>query len=424
MRPRFTGLWRHPDFLRLWAGETVSIFGTLIGGLAMQFTAILWLDASAFQVSLLAACQLVPAFAAGLAAGVIADRFPRRPIMIAADIGRAAAFATIPLAAAFDVLTLEQLYAIALTASLCTVFFDVAYEAYLPTLVAPSQLVEGNSKLAASASVAEFSSFSVSGWLVQLLRGPGAILVDALSFLVSAAALLRIRAEEPPARPRHEGEHPIREAAEGVRLLLRMPIVRSIALANVIMQFASRMLSVVLLLYLVREAGFRPGVLGMIFAVGGLTSLIGAWLASRPHWFGGLGRAMALSAALRATGALCIPLATGMGFAGVALLVANQCISDPAWTFYEINDISLRQALTPNFLQGRLSATVRFGEFGAALLGTAAGGVLGLWLGLRETLFLAVGVTYLAGIWLAFSPVMHLGAMPVRSEEELETVVA
>jgi MFS family permease len=155
---RFGGLWRHPDFVRLWAGETVSVFGSLVGGLALQFTAVLWLDATPLQLSLLLGCQFVPGFAVGLVAGAWVDRLHRRPILIAADIGRALALLTIPLAAVFDLLTIGQLYVVALVANSLTVFFDVAYEAYLPTLVEPHELVEGNSKLTASASVAEFSA--------------------------------------------------------------------------------------------------------------------------------------------------------------------------------------------------------------------------------------------------------------------------
>ncbi|MBA4180310.1 MAG: MFS transporter [Anaerolinea sp.] len=417
LRPSFTGLWRHPDFVRLWAGETISVFGTLIGGLALSFTAILWLDATPLALSVLAAAQLVPGFAVGIVAGVWVDRLRRRPIMIAADVGRFLALATIPLAAVFDLLTIGQLYSVALTTSTLTVFFDVAYQAYLPTLVTRDELVEGNAKLTASASVAEVASFSLSGWLVQLLTGPGALLIDAVSFLGSALFLARIKAAEPPRAPVEGRESIWREARDGLRVVARDPVVRSLAVANVTLSCASRMVGVVFLLYLYREVGFDPGVLGMIFAVGGVTSLAGSFLAGRSHLFGGLGPALVLSVFMRAAGMAFMPLASSVSVAGTGLLIGNQVVTDPAWTFYEINDVSLRQGVTPHEVQGRMFASVRFLEFGAMLLGAAFGGILGQTVGLRETLFVAVGLTSLAGVWLALSPVARLRAMPAAVVE-------
>ena len=415
LRSKFTGLWRHPDFVRLWAGETISIFGTLIGGLALSFTAILWLDASALQISILAGAQFVPGFLGGLIAGVWVDRLKRRPIMIVADIGRFVALATIPLAALFDLLTIWQLYAVALTASTLTVFFDVAYQSYLPTLVAREELVEGNAKLTASASVAEVGSFSLSGWLVQLLSGPGAVLIDAVSFLGSGFFLARIRTEEPPPMPEHERTGIWHEAKAGLRIVFHDPIVRSLAVANAIAVCGRGILSVVFLLYLNQEVGFGPGVLGLIFAVGGVTSLGGSFLAGRAHLFGGLGPAMVLAALLRAVGTLFMPLASSASALGAGLLVANQCVTDPAASFYDINDVSLRQAVTPHEVQGRMFASCRFIEFGAMLLGTAVGGVLGELIGLRETLFAATALMGVSAVWLAFSPVARLRGMPAAA---------
>ncbi len=412
MRSKFTGLWRHPDFVRLWAGETISIFGTLIGGLALSFTAILWLDASALQISILTGAQFVPGFLVGLIVGVWVDRLKRRPIMIVADIGRFVALATIPLAALFDLLTIWQLYAVALTASTLTVFFDVAYQSYLPTLVAREELVEGNAKLTASASVAEVGSFSLSGWLVQLLSGPGAVLIDAVSFLGSAFVLARIRTEEPPPMPEHERTGIWHEAKAGLQIVFHEPIVRSLAVANAIAVCGRGILSVVFLLYLNQEVGFGPGVLGLIFAVGGVTSLGGSFLAGRAHLFGGVGPAMVLAALLRAVGTLFMPLASSVSVLGAGLLVANQCVTDPAGSFYDINDVSLRQAVTPHEVQGRMFASCRFIEFGAMLLGTAVGGVLGEPIGLRETLFAATALMGVSAVWLAFSPVARLKGMP------------
>ena len=193
---KMSGLWRHGDFLRLWAGQTVSVFGSMIGGTAMSFTAILFLQATPFQIGLLNAMQMIPAFLLGLFAGAWVDRLRRRPIMIWADIGRALALATIPLAALLGGLGLFHLYAVALVVSVLTILFDLSYQAYLPALVGKGSLIEGNSKLSASAAVAEFGGFSIGGWLVQLLSAPVAILVDAVSFVVSAVSVATIRARE------------------------------------------------------------------------------------------------------------------------------------------------------------------------------------------------------------------------------------
>lgn len=413
MTSRPGGLWRHPDFVRLWAGETTSIFGSLIGGLALQFTAILWLHASPLEISLLAGSRLVPGFLVGLAAGVWVDRLPRRPIMIVTDIGRAAALATIPLAALLDVLTLNQLYLVSFATSALTVFFDAAYRSYLPTLVEPEELVEGNSKLTASASLAEFGSFGVSGWLVQLVKGPGAIAVDALSFIASAACVWRIKTPEPPPPPAHEREPAIREALEGARVVARDPVLRTLAGVSAIEAFGNQMFGVVFLLYLTDEIGYKPGVLGMIFAIGGLTSLFGAFMAGRTNRLGGIGPALLVAAAVRAGGGLFTPFVVDVSFVGIALLVVAQCVTDPFWALFEIGDISLRQTITPERLQGRMFANFHFLEFGGALLGTIAGGVLGDTVGLRETLFLRVAVSALAVLLLALSPVPRLRTMPV-----------
>jgi MFS family permease len=207
MRIHLTGLWRNPDFLKLWTGQTVSVFGSLITWTALQFTAIIALDATPFQVAVLTAAGPVAGILAGLVTGVWVDRLPRRPLMIAADLLRAILLAGIPLAALAGVLRIEQLYAVAFLTGVLTIIFDVAYQSYLPTLISRDDLLEGNSKLTASASAAEVGAFGISGWLVQLLTAPFAVLIDAASFVVSAVCLLLIRTAVrcPPS------EHPRRD---------------------------------------------------------------------------------------------------------------------------------------------------------------------------------------------------------------------
>jgi hypothetical protein len=189
LRLQLIGLWRHTGFMKLWIGQTISVGGSMIGKTALSFTAILLLHATPFELGILFAASIVPGFLAGLIAGACVDRLRRRPILIWADIGRAILLTTIPVAAVLGRLRIEQLYAVNFLLSILTVFFDVAYQSYLPSLLARAELIEGNSKLSASTSIAEFGGFALSGWLVQLLTAPVTILIDAISFVISAISV-------------------------------------------------------------------------------------------------------------------------------------------------------------------------------------------------------------------------------------------
>ena len=230
MRLKLTGLWRHADFLRLWAGQTISVFGSMIGGTALSFTAILFLQATPFQLGVLSAMQIVPALLAGLFAGAWVDRLRRRPLLIGADIGRALVLASLPLSALLGMLHIGQVYGVALLVSILTIIFDVSYQAYLPALVGKDELVEGNSKLSASAAVAEFGGFSIAGWLVQALTAPFAILIDAVSFGVSAITLGLIRSREAEVIP---AEHPdmFSEIGDGLQAVRQNALLRAMAAA-------------------------------------------------------------------------------------------------------------------------------------------------------------------------------------------------
>jgi MFS family permease len=407
-----TGLWRHPEFLKLWTGQSISLFGTLISGVALPLTAVLVLDATAFEMGLLRAARLAPGFLFGLLAGVWVDRLRRRPLMIGSDLGRAALLGSIPVAATLGMLRVEQLYVVAFLAGALTVVFDVAVQSYLPTVLTREELLEGNSKLEASGSVAEVAGLGLAGALVQVLTAPIAVAVDAVSFLVSALSLALIRTPEPRPRPTAEGPSVRREIGEGLRIVLGDPILRAIAGATITVTAFWEVIGAVFFLYVTRELGIEPILQGALYAIGGVSSLLGALLVGRSVERWGRGRTMLWALLLGGIGNLCIPLAGGPITLAVAFLAAQQVLADGAITAFNINEVSLRQAITPAELLGRVNATIRFVGWTAMLAGALIGGILGDTIGLRPTLLVGALGTMLAALWVLFSPLRRLRSQP------------
>ncbi|MDQ3413290.1 MAG: MFS transporter [Chloroflexota bacterium] len=416
---RSTGLWRHPDFVRLWAAASISTFGSLITRTAVPFTAILVLDANAFDLGLLRVAELLPGFLLGLVAGAWIDRVRRRPVMIGADLLRAVLLLTIPLAAVVNLLGLWQLAIVAALTSVLSILFDVAYQSYLPSLVSRAELVEGNSKLTAANAVAEVAAFSAGGWLVQLITAPFAILVDALTFLVSALFIRRIEAPEPPPPPVAAETKIVTEIGEGLRVIWINPTLRALAGSNAMISAGYGIGGTVFLLYVNQEIGFGAGVLGMVFAVGGVSALAGAGAASRLAHLA-LGPLMIATLVVWAGGQALVPLATTVSLLSIIFLVLQQVITDSAATVYDINQVSLRQAITPDRLLGRVNATVRVLEVGVTLVATVAAGLLAEIVGLRFMLVVEVVILALAGLWLYVSPVRQLRATPALPDPILE----
>ncbi len=382
----------------------------MVGGTAMSFTAILFLQATPFQMGILNAMQLVPAVLAGLFAGAWVDRLRRRPLLIGADVGRALVLATIPLSAWLGMLHIGQVYAVALVVSILTIIFNVAYQSYLPRLVGKGDLLEGNSKLAASAAVAEFGGFSIGGWLVQALTAPMAILIDAGSFVVSAVTLGLIRKREPSAEA-VAGRHMLEEIGEGLRMVLRHPLLRASSTAILIHGLSGGVYGALVVLYMNRGLGFDPGILGMIWAVGGVSSFLGAALAPRLTLRLGFGPAMFVGLGLFGLAECLIPLASGATLISAALLLGQQ-LGDGFYIVYDINQVSLRQGITPENLLGRVNATIQFVELGATLIGSLVGGLLGDLVGVRLILAVGAAGTLLAALPLALSPVRKLKEAP------------
>jgi MFS family permease len=417
MHAKFTGLWRHPDFLKLWSGETISLFGTQITALALPLTAALVLKASPAEMGFLATVEFLPFLLLSLFAGVWVDRLTRRPILIIADIGRGILLGTIPAAFFLNVLSIELLYVVGLLTGIMTVFFDVAYMSYLPALIERDQLVEGNGKLEISRSTAQISGPGLAGTLVQIVSAPVAILIDAVSYFVSAFFIGLIKKPEvKEVRPSTENKSIWREIGEGLGIVFGNPVLRSIAACTGTNNFFSNILFVVFTLYMVNELKLEPAIIGLIFAISSTGSLIGAlganWAAKRFS----LGCAFIGSSAISFVNLL-IPLTGAASLTTVPFLIAAMFSSALGSTIYNINQVSLRQAITPDRLQGRMNASMRFVVWGTIPVGSLMGGFLGETFGLRTTLLIGATGTALAFLWVLFSPVRHLKEQPKPVEE-------
>lgn len=409
-RPRFQGLWRHPDFLKLWTGQSVSVFGSLITKAALPIVAVLTLHANAAQVALIYAAQVAPTLAFGLFAGALADRVRRRPLLIVADVGRALTLASVPLAAVTGALSLNLIYAVTLLTSALSALFDIAYPAYLPSLIGPDRLLEGNAKMGASMSVAEVAGFGLAGALVQALTASGAILVDIATYVVSIVSLGMIRTREPaPAHQREaqdDGGAPgqalarlRRDVAEGLRLTWRQPTRRALAGVALTQALCGGMLEPVFYIFVLRDLGVSPAIATATFAVGGAASFLGATVTERATLRLGMRRTLRLSALMGAGFALLIPLAGGPLWLAVTLLIAMQ-LGDMGYTIYGIAQTTTLQRVSPSAALGRITASIQFVAGVATVVGLGISAELGQLIGARYTLLLATLGMLLGPLWL------------------------
>lgn len=414
------GLWRHGDFLKLWSAETISQFGTQVGQLALPLVAILVLDASAFEVAALGTVTFLPFILFTLPAGVWVDRLRRKPILIAGDLGRAVFLATVPVAYVADVLTLGQLFVVGFLVGICTVFFDVAYQSYLPSLVERNQIIEGNSKLEISRSAAQVGGPGLAGGLVELFTAPWAVFLDALSFLGSGLFILRIRKQEErqPARA-VDGHKPSlwTELKEGLHFVLRNPNLRAQAGCTGTSNLFSSVAFSIFLVYAIRELDLSAGVIGVIFSIGSVGSLVAALTAMRISNRFGIGPTTIAVAALFGPTFLVVASAPA-GNAAIPILVAAQLAFGFTVVVYNIVQVSYRQAICPLRLQGRMNSVMRFLVWGTIPVGTLLGGALASWIGLRETIVVGAIGGGLAVLWIVFSPQRHLREMPEPIADE------
>jgi MFS family permease len=347
-----------------------------------------------------------------LHAGALVDRRRRRPILIGSDLGRAALLALIPLAWALDLLSMGLLYAVALAGGLLGLFFDVAYQAFLPTVVPRERLVEGNAKLVLSRTAAEIGGPGLAGGLVQLLTAPVAILLDACSYLGSALMIAWIRVRE-PAPVRAAGRRRLwADIRDGLKLVGGDERLRALVGGGALVGCFNAALEAVFVVYIVRQLGVGPALLGAIFAVGSAGFLVGSLLPVRVARRVGLGPATAGGVALAAASDLLVPLAGGSLWVVVPLLTAAQFVFGIGVTVFQVNQASLRLAIVPGHLMGRATATGRVLTTGLVPLGALLGGLLGELIGLRATLVLAAGGELFAAFWLWRSPLRTRREVP------------
>jgi predicted MFS family arabinose efflux permease len=403
------GFLLEPDFLKLWTGQTISRIGSAISSLGMPLIAALVLHASPFQMGLLSgAGGLV--LLVGLFAGAWADRLRRRPILIGTDLGRFAILLTIPTAAALHHLTMTHLYLVAASTSILTVFFDVSYQAWVPSLVSTENLLDANAKLALTESIAEVTGPALTGLLIQWITAPFAILLDAASFLISALSIWLIRKPEP--QPVSHGAPDMRrEIAEGLRAVWDDPVLRALARRALTTGLFGGLVGGLYMIFAVRELRLTAVAIGVIISVGGGSSLLGAFLAQRLTRRFGIGRT--LIAASFATGAstLVLPFVRGPMPVTIAFLSVLQ-LFDAAWPIYNINHVSLRQAITPNHQLGRVNSAMHLLFTGMLPIGAFAGGAIAEAIGIRPTMFIGALGFLLSTLWLIFSPLRTLRNLP------------
>jgi MFS family permease len=405
-------LWRNPEFLKLWGGQTVSVFGDQVTLLALPLTAVLVLDASATEMGVLAAAVWAPHLLFSLVAGVIVDRTPsRRRLMIAGDLGRGLLLASVPLAYAVDALTMAHLLAVAFGVGALTVLFDVANSSYFLRVVPRDDVLEAQSKMSVSRSGSYIAGPATAGGLVQALTAPVALVADALSFFASAGFLSRIRAAELPVDP--EAREGMRSRlAEGFRFTFGQPILRAGIACTSTLNFFNLAFTAIVVLYLSDELGLSPGLIGIVFGAGAVGAMVGALVAAPVGRRLGIGPTIVLGAVLFPLPLLAFPLASGSERVVVATLIAGEFLAAVGVMLFDVNQNTLWLLVTPEPIRPRSMATSRFFVYGVRPLGSLFGGVLGSAIGLRPTLLLT-GIASLGGVvWLLASPVAALREAP------------
>ncbi|MBM3534721.1 MAG: MFS transporter [Alphaproteobacteria bacterium] len=386
------GLWRHPDFLKLWAAQSLSAMGSRITRTALPMIAILTIQASPTEIAILSALGVLPGVIVGLVAGGPIDRQAKRPLLIAADLVRAALILTIPVAAWSGDLSMPQLYVIAAAVGAASALFRIADNTYLPVLIGKDRLIDGNAKLEATDSIAESVGPGLAGMLVQLMTAPLAVIVDAVSYLWSALMLSRIRAVEAPAAAPEAKNRVFADIAIGFRACLDEPAVARLLLAETLMMLFGGFFHTLYMILALEALGLSPVVIGVVISVGSIGSFFGALMAERVALRLGLGPTLLVTLALGNAAALLIPLSVLAGPLSVPSLVAHQLIGDLFLGIFLIHAISLRQRLLPVEVLGRVNASFHVATGLALPVGALIAGPLADHIGISATMWIgAIG---------------------------------
>ena len=419
--PVSRNLLRDGDFLKLWAGQTISVFGSQITGFAIPIAAALVLRVSPLEFGLLTAVEFLPHIVLSLPAGVWVDRLRRRPLLIGCDLARALVLLTIPIAYALGALTIWQLYLVAIVTGGLSVFFDVAYQSYLPTLVERDRLVEGNARLELTRQASQRVGPGVAGVLVGIVAAPFAILLDALSYVVSALFLSSIRREE-PAPPEHDEAVRPRpamrtEVAAGIRHVLAHAWLRPIALSVALGYLFGMIADSILILHLVSERHVDPTLIGLAFTLGSIGVITGSLVTAPLTRAIGVGPTIILSAIGEAVAWIPIAIASDAWLVpALTMTIVSLSFFGVAWN---VNAVSLRQAITPAAMQGRVNATMRFIAWSTIPIGSILGGVLGTVIGLHATIWVGAIGSLTVALPVVLSTLRRVREMPSQAAESI-----
>ena len=401
-------LWRHRNFMLLWAGQTVSEIGSAITVLALPLTAVVTLHVSTLQVGLLSAATTAAWMLVALPAGVLVDKFAKRTLMLSADIARMLLIGSIPLAAFAHLLTVGQLYSVALLVGIATVIFTVSYQSYVPMLVSREQLVDANGKLATSQEAADLIGPGLGGGLVGLLGAAGAMIADTFSYAASIGTLLLIKSREPP-RERGSG-FSLRELMAGLSFVFKEPVLRKTAECTAIFNLCTSLTVSLEIIFLVRVLHVRPAYTGLVVAVSALGGVVGGAVSGRLSRLIGSVRIIWVSVLGFGLIGLLLPLAQP-GW-GVVLFIAGSAGQSFTAVIYTVAQVSYRQAVCPPTLLGRMNAAMRWVMWGLLPIGGVLAGVLGSTIGIRSTLWIGTAGAWAAGILLFFSPLRSMRDQP------------
>ena len=412
-------LWRHRDFMMLWAGQSISEIGSAVTIVALPLAAVVLLHASTFEVGLLAAAGTACFLLVALPVGLVVDRMAKRRLMIICDVARMLILGSVVVAAAVGVLTMAQLFAVALLTGLATVFFDVAYQSYVPALIERERLHDGNGKLGATQAFAQVAGPGLGGALFGLLKA-GAMAADAISYGVSTASLLLIRSAEPRpdragagARDGAEVAGLRRELLAGLAFVCRHPVLRKIAACTATANLFGSMTGALGIVFLVRVLHVRPAETGLLFSVGSLGGILGGVLSGRlSRW---IGSARIIWFSMLVFGV--IPIAIPLSEPGPRLVLFPIAYAGLTFTavVYNIAQLSYRQLICPPELLGRMNAAIRWIVWGTLPLGGLLGGILGSAIGVRPTIWVGVVGAWTAAFWVLFSPLRTMRDIPAQA---------